>query len=177
MKPILAVAMLLLLGASVAAQTSSEPTKDPVSGALREILPGRQKNTIAAVEAMPPEKFTYKPSADQRTFAQLVIHMAEANYLLCSKAAGVPNPKIEEAKDTDSKEKLVAALKSSFDFCSETLAKMDDSKLSEMTEGFGGKKVTHAWFSLVLASNWADHYAEAAIYLRLNGIVPPSAKK
>jgi hypothetical protein len=103
--------------------------------------------------------------------------MAEANYLLCSKAAGVANPKGEEAKDTDSKEKLVAILKSSFDFCSETLAKMDDSKLFEMTEGFGGKQVTHAWFSLILASNWADHYAEASIYLRLNGIAPPTAKK
>jgi len=103
--------------------------------------------------------------------------MAETNYFLCSKAAGVLNPKVEEAKDTDSKEKLIAALKSSFDFCSETLTKMDDSKLSEMTEGFGGKQVTHAWLSLILASTWADHYAEASMYLRLNGIAPPTAKK
>ena len=177
MKPALVVAMLLLVGTSAVAQTSPAQTKDPISSALREILPGRQKNTLAAVEAMPTDKFNYKPTADQKTFAQLVVHMAEANYLLCSKAAGVPNPKAEEAKDTDSKEKLIAAVKSSFDFCSETLAKMDDSKLSEMTEGFGGKQVTRAWFSLVLASNWADHYAEAAIYLRLNGIAPPTAKK
>src|SRR5215470_6866250 len=177
MKATLVVAILLLLGASAVAQTGAAPTKAPVSSALRDILPGRQKNTIAAVEAMPADKFSYKPTADQRTFGQLVVHMVEANYLLCSKAAGNPNPKVEEPKDTDSKEKLSAALKPSFDFCSETLAKMDDSKLSEMTEGFGGKQVTHAWFSLVLASNWADHYAEASIYLRLNAIAPPSARK
>ena len=177
MKSILAVAMMILLGSSAGVQRSAAQTKDPVSSALRDILPGRQKNTIAAVEAMPAEKFSYKPTAEQKTFAQLVVHMIEANYLLCGKTAGVPKPNAEEAKDTDSKEKLLAGLKSSFDFCSETLAKMDDSKLSEMTEGFGGKQVTHAWFSLVLASNLADHYAEAAIYLRLNGIVPPTAKK
>ena len=54
---------------------------------------------------------------------------------------------------------------------------MDDSKLAETTEGFGGKQVTHAWISLVLAGTWADHYAEAAMYLRLNGVLPPTAKK
>jgi len=165
-------ALLLLVTSAATAQT-----KDPVSSALRDILPGRQKNTIAAVEAMPADKFNYKPTADQVTFGHLAAHMVEANYLLCSKAAAVPAPKVEEAKETDSKDKLVAALKTSFDFCADTLAKMDDSKLAETTEGFGGKQVTHAWFSLVLASNWADHYAEAATYLRLNGILPPNVKK
>jgi hypothetical protein len=37
--------------------------------------------------------------------------------------------------------------------------------------------VTRAWISLVLAGAWADHYAEAAMYLRLNGVLPPTAKK
>lgn len=179
MKTKLLVPAVLLLAASASAQTTpvSGPTKDPVSSGLRDILPGRQKNTVAAVEAMPADKFDYKPSADQMTFGHLVLHMVQANNLLCSKAAGVPAPKVDEVKDTDSKDKLVAALKVSFDFCSEALAKMDDSKLGEMTEGFGGKQVTHAWFSLVLASNWADHYAEAAMYLRQNGVLPPTAKK
>ncbi len=176
MKRTIVIPALLLL-AAVAAQTTSGPTNNPVSTALRDVLPGRQKNTVAAVEAMPADKFNYKPSADQRTFGQLVVHMAETNYLLCSKAAAVSAPKVEDAKDSDSKDKLVAALKASFDFCSDALAKMDDSKLAETTEGFGGKQVTRAWISLVLAGTWADHYAEAAMYLRLNGVLPPTAKK
>ena len=150
--------------------------KNPVSTALRDILPGRQKKTVAAVEAMPADKFTYKPSADQMTFGHLVAHMAETNFLLCGKAGDVPAPKVEEVKETDSKDKLVAALRASFDFCSDALAKMDDSKLAETTEGFGGKQVTRAWISLVLAGTWADHYAETAMYLRLNGMLPPTAK-
>ena len=172
MKKAAVIPALLLLVSSALAQT-----KNPVSNALRDILPARQKNTIAAIEAMPADKFSYKPSADQMTFGHLVAHMVEANNFLCSKAAAVPAPKVEEVKDTDSKDKLVAALKESFDFCSDTLAKMDDSKLAEMTEGFGGKQGSRAYFSLGLASNWADHYAEAAMYLRLNGILPPTAKK
>ena len=106
---------MLLLAASAA----TPQTKNPVSSALRDILPGRQKNTIAAVEAMPADKFNYKPTPDQMTFGHLVAHMIEANNALCSKAAAVPAPKVEEAKESDSKDKLVAALKASFDFCSD----------------------------------------------------------
>ena len=173
----LVIPAVLLLAAWAAAQTTPAQMKNPVSTALRDILPGRQKNTVAAVEAMPADKFNYKPTADQMTFGHLVVHMAETNYLLCGKAAAVPAPKDEEVKDTDSKDKLVAALKASFDFCSDALAKMDDSKLVETTEGFGGKQVTRAWISLILAGTWADHYAETAMYLRLNGLLPPTAKK
>jgi uncharacterized damage-inducible protein DinB len=177
MKKTLVILGLLFLAASAVAQTTPTSAKNPVSSALRDILPGRQKNTIAAVEAMPADKFNYKPSADQMTFGHLLVHMAEANYLLCGKTTAVSAPKVEEVKETDSKDKLVSAVKASFDFCSNSLAKMDDSKLAEMTEGLGGNQVTRAWFSLVLSGAWADHYAEAAMYLRLNGVLPPTAKK
>ena len=190
MKKILSA--LLLLAASATAQTTpaqATPThttpipitpgqiKNPISSALRDALPGRQKNTIAAVEAMPADKFSYKPTADQMTFGHLVAHMVEANYALCGNAAAVTIPKIDEVKDTDAKDKLVAALKASFDFCADALSKMDDSKLGETTAGPGGQPFSRARFALGIASNWADHYAEAAMYLRLNGILPPTAKK
>jgi DinB superfamily len=172
MKRLFLISALLLLAAAATAQT-----KNPVSSALRDILLGRQKNTIAAVEAMPADKFNYKPTPDQMPFGHLVAHMIGANYTLCSGAAAVPAPKVEEAKESDPKDKLVAALKASFDFCADSLAKMDDSKLAETTEVFHGHEASRAWASMVLASSWADHYAEAAMYLRLNGVLPPTAKK
>ena len=172
MKKTLFVATTLLAATAATAQT-----KNPVSSALRDVLPGRQKNIVAAVEEMPADKFNYKPTPDQMTFGHLVTHIIEANSALCSKASGVPEPKVEQAKESDAKGKLVSSLKASFDFCSDALAKMDDSKLGEMTEGFGGKQVTRAWASMVLASSWADHYGMAAMYLRLNGLTPPTAKK
>jgi len=163
---------LLVLAASAAAQV-----KNPVATALKETLPGRQKNTVAAVEAMPADKFGYKPTPDQMTFGHLVAHMIEGNYVLCSKTASVPAPKVEEAKETDGKDKLVAALKASFDFCGDALGKMDDSKLGEMTEAFEKQQFSRGRLALILAGAWADHYAAAAMYLRLNGLAPPTAKK
>ncbi len=169
---LLILTVLLLMTSAALAQT-----KNPVSSALRDILPGRQKNIVAAVEEMPANKFDYKPTADQMTFGHLVTHIVESNNLFCSKAAAVPAPKVEEAKESDGKDKLLSSLKASFDFCSDALSKMDDSKLGEMTEAFGGQQVSRARIALGLSGSWADHYGMAAMYLRLNGLTPPSAKK
>jgi uncharacterized damage-inducible protein DinB len=171
MKRSCCIPTLLLFAAAAFAQS-----KDPISSALREGMPGRQKNIVAAVDAMPADKFSYKPTPDQMTYGHLVAHIIEANYILCSAASAVPAPKVEEAKESDSKDKLLAATKASFDFCGEALAKMDDSKLGETTEAFG-QKFTRARMALGLAGSWSDHYGAQAMYLRLNGIIPPSAKK
>ncbi len=176
MKRFVSVVSLLLFATLFSALASAQ-AKNPVSAALRDVLPGRQQNTIAAVESMPADKFNFKPTAEQMTFAHLVAHMVESNNSFCSKTAAVPPPKVDEAKETDGKEKLVAALKASFDFCNDALAKMDDSKLGEMTEGFGGHQFSRARFALILTGSWADHYAETAMYLRLSGLLPPTAKK
>ena len=83
---------------------------------------------------MPADKFNYKPTPEQMTFAHLAAHIANSNNFLCAKAADVPAPKVEEAKDTEGKDKLLAAAKASFDFCSEALGKMDDAKLADSVE-------------------------------------------
>jgi hypothetical protein len=161
---------------AAAAPAAAAPVKDPVATSLRILLPRSQANTIGAIESMPADKFTYKPTPDQITFAHLVAHIASANNFLCSKAANVDAPKVDEAKDTDPKDKLLAAAKASYDFCTAALSKMDDSHLGDTVELFGGRQFPRAVAALSLASGWADHYAAAAMYLRLNNILPPSAQ-
>ena len=173
------LAAVIALVSSVFAQApaaAAAPTKDPVATSLRMLLPRSQNNILGAITAMPAEKFSYKPTPDQITFGHLVVHITESNNGLCSKVADVPAPKVDELKDTDPKDKLLAAAKASFDFCGTALAKMDDSKLGDEIELFGGRKFPRAMGALGLASGWADHYAAAAMYLRLNGILPPTAQ-
>src|SRR5258708_38118850 len=110
------------------------------------------------------------------TCGKLVAHMVEGNKAVWSGAGAVPAPKVEPVNESDSKDKLVAALKASFDFCSDALAKMGDSKLTETTDGPGGQQLSRARFALGIASNWADHYAETAMSLRLNGLLPHTAQ-
>ena len=187
MKRILAVAGLVIYAALAVAQTSTpaekapaaaapSSVKDPVTTSLRFLLQRSQGNTVGAVEAMPADKFSYKPTPDQETFVHLVVHIIGFNNSFCAKAGDVPAPKVDDPKETDSKDQLVAAVKASYAFCSDVVGKMDDSKLGDSIEIFGGRQAPRAMASLILASGWADHYAAAAMYLRLNGILPPSAQ-
>jgi hypothetical protein len=162
--------------AATAAPQTATPVKNPVTTALGVLLPRSRNNILGAITAMPADKFSYKPTPDQMTFAHLVVHIIGSNNLLCGKAADIAAPKVEEAKETDGKDKLLAAATASFDFCGEALGKMDDSRLGDSVELFGGKQFPRAMAALGLASGWADHYGAAAMYLRLNNILPPSAQ-
>lgn len=155
----------------------AQQTKSSVSDVLRELLNGSEHKTVAAFDAMPADKYDYKPTADQMTFGHLAAHIVETNNTLCANVGDVPEPKVEELKGTEGKDKLVAAMKASFQFCHEALAKADDSKMSSDIKWFDGKPRARTWAFIALASSWADHYAAAAMYLRLNGILPPTAKK
>jgi len=165
-------AALCLLGLPGFAQT-----KNPVSSVIKEILPRQAKNIEAAVDSMPADKFSFRPTEPQIKFGHLVTHIIESNYVLCSKASDTAQPKVDELKETDGKDKLSAAVKASFDFCTTALAKTDDSKLGDTIEAFGGRQAPRAFAFIALASSWADHYGAAAQYLRLNGILPPTAQK
>jgi DinB superfamily len=167
------LAILILSLVSAAAAQS----KSPVSDVLRAMLDGREKNTVAAFEEMPGDKYDYKPTPEQMTFGHLAAHIAEGNYFFCANVGDVPQPKTEELKGTEGKEKLVAAVKASFEFCHAALAKADDSKMNEDIKWFDGKPRPRVWAFIALPSSWADHYGMAAIYLRLNGLLPPTAKK
>jgi len=163
---------IILLSAAALGQQ----TKSPVADVLRAMLTGREKNTIAAFEEMPADKFGYKPTPEQMTFGHLAAHIVSSNYYFCSNVGDVPRPKTEELKGTEGKDKLVAAVKASFEFCDTALAKADDSKMSENITWFDDKPRARAWAFMALSGSWADHYGMAAMYLRLNGLVPPTAK-
>lgn len=151
--------------------------KNPVTSVAREILPRQQKNLVAAAEEMPADKFSYKPTEQQMTFGHLVLHIIGSNNHLCSTIGDVPEVKAPvPLKETDGKEKLVAGLKASFDFCTTALAKVDDSKLGDEVELFGGRKGPRAFALIALTNDWADHYSSAAMYLRLNSLLPPTAQ-
>lgn len=150
--------------------------QNPVSDGLREMMAGRAKNTIAAAEEMPADKYNFKPTSAQQPFEHWVSHAAQANYFLCSKLTDATAPQAG-VKEGDAKEKLIAALKKSFEYCSAQLPKLQDSKLGDEITVFGNRKMTKGATALELSADWADHYAQMATYLRLNGLLPPTAKK
>jgi hypothetical protein len=157
---------------SLAAAQSS-----PVADALREQAASAGKHLVAAAEEMPADKYSFKPTAAQMTFGEIVAHLVEGNDYLCGTLSGMKAPARGKLAKTSSKEVLVGQLRESFTFCDQALAKLDDSKLEEQLPFFGGRMKSRAAVIIITAVDWADHYSQSAIYLRLNGLLPPTAKK
>jgi len=161
--------------AGAAQDAAAGPVANPVSSTVKGQLGRYGKNIVGAAELMPAEKYGFKPTAEMNTFGHVVIHIAQSNYSLCSKLSGSAAPEVKLA-DTDGKDKLVAGLKDSFAFCTTVLANADDAKLGEQIPLFGGKMMPRAVAWIALSDGWNDHYGALAVYLRLNGILPPTAQ-
>ena len=115
----------------------------------------------------------------------IAAHVASDNYIFCNAYGDMKGTRAEEdtstpdsVKATWPKDKLVSKLKESITFCGNALQSLTDAKLPEMTTvTFGGnsRQVPRANMVLGHALDLADHYSQMANYMRLNGILPPTA--
>ena len=171
---------------SLAAQ-EFKASANPVSDAVRQLLARDSKNLVASAELLPAEKYGYHPTPAQMTFGQLIVHIAQTNVALCSGISGIPvsearypslpMPQLGKLAESDGKDVLVGAIKQSFEYCTEALAKVNDAQLGEEVTMFGRRTgLSRADAIITIAADWADHYSTAASYLRLNGILPPTAQ-
>jgi len=127
------------------------------------------------LDAMPPEGYDFKPIPEIRSFAQQMLHLADANYYFVSIASGKPSPigavsleqTIEPTKTATAK-----AVLDSYDYFIHVLNEITEDQLSE-TVKFGDLEVPKAAAFSKAYEHQAHHRGQTAIYLRLKGITPP----
>jgi len=151
--------------------------QSPVASALRQATSIEGKNLVDAADEMPADKYNYKPTPAQMSFGNVIAHVATGNAMMCGWLSGQTPPAGPQLSETDSKDKLLEGLRSSFAFCTSALAQLDDKGMGDSIPFFGTRKMTRAMESFIIVDDWADHYSQLAIYLRLNGLVPPTAKR
>ena len=150
----------------------------PVANSLRGMEMRYAQNITAALDAFPADKFSYKPTDAQMTVGAVAAHLVnEGNYMLCSRVSGQAEPDHAKVDASSSKEALMAALRASFDFCRSSLASVTDAQMADSVPGFGPRKVVRGNMALITVGDWADHYSQLAIYLRLNNKLPPTARR
>ncbi|HTK29456.1 MAG TPA: DinB family protein [Vicinamibacterales bacterium] len=171
MRTVTAVVGALLVAASASAQTST----NAVAVALAAEAKSNETNMVGAAEAMPAEKYGYKPTPQQNSFGDLIYHAALANNLLCGIMSGEKAPDLATKADGP-KQGLIDQMKASFAFCSQAFDKVNASRLGEQVH-FMNRDVSLAWVVVHTSLDWGDHYSQAAMMLRLNGITPPSAQR
>ena len=170
--------IIVVNGVPVERGGAQAQAKNPVAEGFRFVEQRQAKNITDAAEAMPAEKYGFKPTPAQMSFGDVIAHLiADGNDYLCSAATGQKSPDRPKFTGADPKDKLVAGLKDSFQFCATALAGLQDAQLADSTPFFGGHKSTRALAALITVADWADHYSQLAIYLRLNGLLPPTAKR
>ncbi len=168
------VVVIGLLVASTLA--SAQSAQNPVVAAAKAALARQSRNLTEAAQEMPADKYPFKPTPPQMSYGALVAHVARSNEFYCSKLAGRP-ANAPAVTEKDAKDKLVAALRASFDACGKDLDALTDASLGQSITLFGNRPADKATALLALTNDWADHYGTAAMYLRLNGLLPPTAKK
>ena len=182
MKRTVSFAVVALLAGPAVGWAQTQPSTPapagPMAAALQAAFRRASLNMVAAADDMPVEKISFKPTPEQMTFGEILAHEAQSNETLCAALAGGQQTPSESAEGASaSKDALIARLRASFETCGGIVVNVTESQLGDSVPFFGGRKVTKARAAIALAQDWADHYAQAAIYLRLNGILPPSARR
>jgi hypothetical protein len=180
----LGVILALCLASAPRAQQGPppfKPTQNPVTDGLRMRADRDLKNLVAAADLMPADKYGFKPTPAQWSFGELMAHVAQSNLGLCAYLSpAMPDDAtvklMQTVAGTQPKADLVAAVRKSQEFCNSIFAKMTDAGIGdEAAVGPMRTGQSRAAVMITLAADWADHYSTAASYLRLNGILPPSA--
>lgn len=175
----LAVFVFALGSMQVAAQVN--PYKEGTPGVtgyrsevMAEVMVQEDKLTRLA-EGIPSDKYTWRPSADTRSFAEVFLHISAANYNLY-KLVGTPAPTSIDIKtlekSTTDKTKIVATLKDSFAHAKQAIKTMPDADLEKSMDWFGGKN-TERGILLFIVRHAAEHLGQSIAYARFAGIVPP----
>ncbi len=134
------------------------------STAIQRYFNNVRRNLEAAADAMPADKYGFRLTDGQMTFAQWLNHSTERNYTDCATLKSEPVP--DFAKGPISKVPVTQALKDSLAYCAKALEVIDDQK------AISTPQMSYAFLHVIVHNN--EIYGNLAGYLRVNGIVPPS---
>ena len=142
---------------------------NPLTTTLSIFRSNMQDKIMKSADAMPESKYSYRPTKDVRSFAEILVHLGDISYILCSNAKGEATPGMAAAKG--SKAEIKAYLKGAFEYCDGVYSGFTDAHLNDPADFFGVK--TNKMFILTQVGNHdALHYGNLVTYLRVNGLVP-----
>ncbi|MGC2661851.1 MAG: DinB family protein [Bryobacteraceae bacterium] len=168
---IVSVSVLASLANAQISPNLPNPTTapNPLTTTLSIFRSNMQDKIMKSAEAMPESKYSYRPTKAVRSFGEILNHVADISYILCSNVKGEATPATAAAKG--SKTEIMAYLKGAFGYCDGVYSGFIDAHLNDPADFFGTK--TNKMFILTQVGNHdALHYGNLVAYLRLNGLEP-----
>jgi len=157
---------------------------DPIKNSFEDFAGHYAQLLLAAFGSIPAAKYDFRPTAPQQSVGDIAQHLENANYNLCERIGGVKRPMTtrdslpENTKAASPKDTLIGRLRASFYFCRDAFAKVADPQMDDPVRlGASTSTLTQPRVHALLffVTDLAEHYAQIASYMRLMGMIPPSA--
>ena len=169
--------LAVLIGGVALSSRGAEPAAAP-SGTRGEFIAevdsvGKKLTDLA--NAMPQEKYSWRPAPGIRSVSEVYVHVAGGNFLLPS-FMGVKVPEgitRDMEKTVTDKVKVIDTMKKSFDHVKSVAANMTDADLDKKVKIFGGREVTERALLVVILNHMHEHLGQSIAYARMNGVAPP----
>jgi hypothetical protein len=165
-------AMMLGLVPAIAAAQSANPMMDAAKAQfamVRGVL-------LKTAEKVPEPVWTFRPTPEVRTFAQIMGHVIDSSIGICASAAGDKPVPVNAEKTMTTKAQLSKALADAFAYCDRLMAAMDDKRGMETIKFFAGGMSPRAMVFAFNTVHSYEHYGNLVTYMRINKIVPPSSE-
>lgn len=162
----------LLFTAVVSAQ---ETPANPLVTVSKNIYGISKSDILRSVDKIPDDMWSFQPTKEVRTVAQLFAHIADAQYEFCGVAVEGKSVSKDIEKTLKTKAEIVPALNEAFAYCDAAYAKMTDANAAELSPFFGMKITKLGAMDFNTAHNM-EHYGNLVTYMRIKGIVPPSSE-
>lgn len=171
---VLAVLVLAVAITSSGVFAQSAPAMSGLRAEVVKELTNVEKKLVSLAEAMPAEKYGWRPAEGVRSVSEVYVHVAGANYGLPS-VIGVKMPEgitREMEKTVTEKAKVIETLKASFEHARKAVESVPDADLEKKVKFFG-QDMTERQILMVLVTHGHEHLGQSIAYARMNGVVPP----
>ena len=167
--------ILFLMLAMIFSLTAQEEKKSAVVRDFFKVFDATAEKATSLAEAIPAEKYDWRPAEGVRSVKEVLTHMAGASYFMAS-LMGTPVPEGIDPrnldKTADSKEKAIETLKAAIEHFRKAVNSMEEDAFNEEIEFFGGKG-TKRQVMFICGDHTAEHLGQLIAYARMNGVVPP----
>jgi uncharacterized damage-inducible protein DinB len=173
-----AIFTLPALGQEAKKEAAAKPADSPSQAVLAAWNDVSRKLTAMA-EDFPEDKYDYKPTPAQRSFADQLLHAAGANYFFTNPVMGEKPPAAEDPKREQYKTKadIVAFVKKSFTDGAAAIKSKGDKGMSDIVvDPFANQQVRVLDMAYGLIEHSGEHYGQLVAYYRLSGLVPPESR-
>jgi DinB superfamily len=181
----IAVCSLALVAVGAAQENKNKDERRTVTQVLDHAVTSTEHEFVPAAEAMPEDKFGFAPSNGEfkgvRTFAQQIKHVAAVNYELGA-AILEEKPPVDIGDESGpasltTKADILKYLKDSFTYVHKAVQTINETNLiGTVKSPFGEARVTRLGLAMSVSAHAFDHYGQMAVYLRMNGIIPPASR-